>query len=34
LEVSSAGSTERVTLTRRELDALIDEAVRRDRTLR
>jgi hypothetical protein len=34
LEVSSSGSTERVTLTRRELDALIDEAVRRDRTLR
>jgi len=34
LEVSSSSSTERVTLTRRELDALIDEAIRRDRTLR
>jgi hypothetical protein len=31
---SATGSTERVSLTRRELDALIDEAVRRDRTLR
>ncbi|HXW62198.1 MAG TPA: class II aldolase/adducin family protein [Candidatus Acidoferrales bacterium] len=34
LEGASEGSAERVTLTRRELDALIDEAVRRDRTLR
>ena len=31
---SDAGPTERVTLTRRELETLIDEAVRRDRTLR
>ena len=29
-----SGPTERVTLTRRELETLIDEAVRRDRTLR
>jgi hypothetical protein len=31
---SVAGATERVTLTRRELDTLIDEAVRRDRSMR
>jgi L-fuculose-phosphate aldolase len=31
---SPASATERVSLTRRELDALIDEAVRRDRSLR
>jgi L-fuculose-phosphate aldolase len=31
---STADAPERVTLTRRELDALIDEAVRRDRSIR
>ena len=31
---SDAGDTERVTLTRRELDTLIDEAVQKDRTRR
>ena len=30
----AGGPTDRVTLTRRELDALIDEAVRRDRSVR
>ena len=34
LDGSAARATERVTLTRGELDALIDEAVRRDRSLR
>ena len=34
LDGSAARATERVTLTRRELDSLIDEAVRRDRSLR
>lgn len=34
LSTVAAGATERVTLTRSELDALIDEAVRRDRSLR
>ncbi len=32
--ISENGPTERVTLTRRELEALIDEAIRRDRSLR
>jgi L-fuculose-phosphate aldolase len=34
LDGSAASATERVTLTRRELDALLDEAIRRDRSLR
>jgi L-fuculose-phosphate aldolase len=34
LMASATSATERVTLTRRELDALIDEAIRRDRSSR
>jgi len=34
LATAAAGATERVTLTRSELDALIDEAIRRDRSIR